>query len=107
MPLGSRYSRQEILVEVGKAGQERVQSTCFVPGDSTPLDVRSAANLYAEASGFALQREGRVVQTGCPAPSVAAHFRHAASRALGLGASAALDAFGAALAATTASDPKE
>lgn len=100
VPNSQRYSRQILLAEVGVAGQEQLGRVSLDLSRLRP-DIAAAAELYAAACGVGGELgtddarshdKTLVAVTARPAADVESFFRHQASSAVGLGASAALSA---------------
>ena len=83
------YSRQIQLKEVGALGQQRIMAHSYVPcPDATPEE-RAFAELYAVRCGLAIAppSAANADSSSVPYPrEIAEHFRHAPSRAVGVGA---------------------
>jgi hypothetical protein len=88
VPNNQRYARQIILDEVGEAGQERLASARPDVSGLRP-EVASTAQRYARACGLGVSAATSPVVCQ-PAEDVVRFFRHDASAAVGLGASATL-----------------
>lgn len=82
-----RYARQIQLSEIGEPGQERISEANLQTHalDDTTL---AYAKRFARAAGLATETPS--VRTLAIDPQLASAFRHQASRAVGLGAEAAL-----------------
>lgn len=94
-----RFSRQELLPEVGVEGQVRLAEARFAPDVDLGPEASAAAELYANACGLGRAMGGSArgsdqERAETAAVDVSAFFRHAAPRALGRGASAALSCAG-------------
>ncbi len=95
----SRYDRQIQLAEVGAIGQARLGQVAFLAPDECGDEEARFARLYAERCGMlpsAHQVDAlpagaatRAVTVGYPA-HIAAHYKHTASAAIGVGAAVAL-----------------
>lgn len=88
-----RFQRQTKLSQIGEKGQERLLSARLTLGNELDPATRAAATLYAERAGFgnvSCSSSG-LEETALPYGLNSA-FRHAPSRAIGLGAALVLAA---------------
>lgn len=101
LPFQDRYSRQRMLPEVGKRGQERIEALRVVVRGGPEAAVEFA---YLKGAGVG-QIELQITNAEPPnAWPHAAHFTRAGPRAVGLGAWAALRRLRDAVAATASED---
>jgi hypothetical protein len=88
-----QFVRQVQLFEVGEAGQARILARCLLLPSQCSTEETAYARLYGERCGLRLSEEttGQTVVTHTAEYpfAIAAHFRHAESRAVGVGAAVA------------------
>jgi hypothetical protein len=95
----ARFSRQEILAEVGPAGQARLGSATLYLGDDVPALAATMARTYAERAGISrvvTSNEHTASQAEDAGPWLAC-LRHVAPHSVATGATLALQAMRGAL----------